>query len=82
MNKPLIDLRSIAFGLLLGVGVTFAMGQAPAAPQIPARYQITTMRDSNGNLEFIILDHQTSRLYQKRTGSIKDGTTVEQLLKQ
>ena len=82
MNKPLIDLRSVACGLLLGVGVTLAMGQAPAAPQTSPRYQITTARDSNGNLEFIILDHQSNRLYQKRTGSIKDGTTVEQLLKE
>ena len=81
MNKSLIDLRNIACGLLLGVGVTLAMAQAPAAPQPSPRYQITALRGAGDSLELIILDHATNRLYQERPGFIQNATTVEQLLK-
>jgi hypothetical protein len=81
MTKPLTDLRNVACGLLLGVA-DLRMGQAPAAHQTSPRYQITAIRNSDGNLEFVILDHETNKVYQKPGFSInRSGTTVEELLK-
>jgi len=79
-EKRLTGLRNVALGLLLGVCLTLAVGQA-AAPPAPARYQITAFRGTDGNLEFIVLDHRTNKIYHEVEGPVADGTTVESLLR-
>ena len=81
------DVRNVVVGLLTGVVVTVAAGQAgapdgrqPAVPPVQ-RYQITGMRDNNGNEYLYILDHQTQKLYRKSTHGIEgNAPTVEQLI--
>ena len=81
------DVRNVVVGLLTGVVITVAVGQVAApdrrqAPPPPVqRYQITAMRDNNGNEYLYILDHQTQKLYRKSTHGIEGNwPTVDQLI--
>jgi hypothetical protein len=80
------DVRNAVIGLLTGVVATLAMGQAAAPdrrqPQPVQRYQITGMRDNNGNEYLYVLDHQTQKVYRVSTHGIQGNSpTVEQLIR-
>jgi len=80
------DLRNVGIGLVLGICVMLAVGQA-AAPNNPngTRYQITPSKAEAGNYEFFIHDLQTNKVYHRTIGSAQlapEGTLVEDILKQ
>ena len=80
------DLRLVIIGLLLGVCVTLAIGQAPAGrgPAGP-RYHVVSASMKDGAAEFWIHDQQTDKVYHRLTGtSIPEpgGTRVEDILRQ
>ena len=79
------DMRSLGLGLLLGVCVMIAVGQA-AAPNHPdgTRYEVTPSYGEGGNYEFFIHDRQTNKVYHRTLGNGElrpDGTLVEDILK-
>jgi hypothetical protein len=81
MDNRLTDLRNVACGLILGVALTLAMGQAPAERHASPRYQITAFAGLRGP-EAIILDHETNKVYWKPMKDITDdGVTVDNMLK-
>lgn len=86
MSQRSKDGRNIVVGLLTGVVVAMAMGQAAAPdrrqPQPVQRYQIAAMRDGNGNEYLYVLDHQTQKVHRVSTHGIQGNSpTVEQLIR-
>ena len=92
MSRWCTDVRGVAVGLLTGVVVTMAAGQAAAPgrqpqpqpqPQPGPRYQISVMsieRNGVGSDEIFILDHQTQRVYRRRAPMEGSDPTVEGLI--
>ena len=91
MSQRSRDVRNVAVGLFTGVVATLALGQAAAPerrqplpmPPLPVpRYQITGMRDDNGNEYLYVLDHQTQKVHRVSTHAIQGNSpTVEQLIR-
>jgi hypothetical protein len=79
------ELRNLGIGLVLGLLVSIAIGQAAAPKNAPdPRYQIAMLKDTvAGNVEFFILDHQTNKVYYRLLGLHQlrpDGTPVEKII--
>lgn len=79
-------LRQLGIGLVLGVCLMLAMGQAaaPGANAAAPRYQLVASEE-NQSYRFFILDHQTNKVYARRVGNhqVPDGgMTIEELLRQ
>ena len=84
MRTITIHPASLVIGLVLGVCVTMAMGQAPAPRAGDAaapRYQISSSHDQ-GVIHLSILDHQTQKVYFFQTGAHRNGSTIEWILSQ
>jgi hypothetical protein len=90
MSQRPRDLRNLATGVVLGVVATLALGQARAPDRRPAqpvqervqRYQISAMRDNNGNDYLFILDHETQQVHRRSANGIgANSPTVMQLIK-
>ena len=91
MSQRSRDVRNVAVGLFTGVVATLALGQAaapqgrqplPVQPPPVPRYQITGMRDNNGNEYLYVLDHQTQKVHRVSAHGIQGNSpTVEQLIR-
>jgi hypothetical protein len=78
------ELRFLGIGLVLGICVVLATGQA-AVPQEAGgpRYDVTAFRPEAGTYEFFVVDHRTNKVYHRRLGSSQirqDGTPIEQII--
>jgi len=78
------DLRNLGIGLVLGICVMLAVGQAATNNPNGTRFQITPLR-GEANYEFLIHDLQTNKIYHRTVGLGNlpaEGTLVEDILKQ
>ena len=89
MNDHSKTVRGVAVGLVTGVAVTVAMGQAAAPdrrqgraePPVVQRYQIAVSKDNLGSDYLYILDHQTGNVYRRFAGNLGgQAQTVEQFI--